>query len=203
MHYSVSSGRGSSSTSRDSYLPNSTEIRVLTIFRLPHNLWFFGKLLTFSATNPFLSSHDEITLLPWNARLFNKNRWLYEIVDFLEMVTSFENVNFSSIHYCCHWNRSVYLNHWSSSATISYGKSMFQRFQEAGHPVQMLKTQYRMHPEVRLNISVRLTREGIILLYSLLFGGSPLWVICFFIKKKFFALNRLEAFHQRNSMPTL
>lgn len=31
-----------------------------------------------------------------------------------------------------------------------YGKSMFKRFQKAGYPVQMLKTQYRMHPEVIL-----------------------------------------------------
>lgn len=28
--------------------------------------------------------------------------------------------------------------------------SMFERFQKAGYPVTMLKTQYRMHPEVRL-----------------------------------------------------
>lgn len=27
--------------------------------------------------------------------------------------------------------------------------SLFKRFQRAGYPVQMLKTQYRMHPEVR------------------------------------------------------
>ncbi|KAI3882740.1 hypothetical protein MKW92_002989 [Papaver armeniacum] len=30
-----------------------------------------------------------------------------------------------------------------------YGMSLFSRFQEAGYPVQMLKTQYRMHPQIR------------------------------------------------------
>ncbi|XP_078440958.1 P-loop containing nucleoside triphosphate hydrolases superfamily protein [Wolffia australiana] len=32
---------------------------------------------------------------------------------------------------------------------FGYGTSLFKRFQEAGYPVQMLKTQYRMHPEIR------------------------------------------------------
>ncbi|RZC44139.1 hypothetical protein C5167_037097 [Papaver somniferum] len=32
---------------------------------------------------------------------------------------------------------------------FGYGMSLFSRFQEAGYPVQMLKTQYRMHPEIR------------------------------------------------------
>lgn len=27
--------------------------------------------------------------------------------------------------------------------------SLFKRFQRAGYPVQMLKTQYRMHPQVQ------------------------------------------------------
>ncbi|KAH6772481.1 P-loop containing nucleoside triphosphate hydrolases superfamily protein [Perilla frutescens var. hirtella] len=30
-----------------------------------------------------------------------------------------------------------------------YGMSLFERFKEAGYPVQMLKTQYRMNPEIR------------------------------------------------------
>ncbi|XVE94014.1 hypothetical protein REPUB_Repub01dG0243700 [Reevesia pubescens] len=30
-----------------------------------------------------------------------------------------------------------------------YGTSLFKRFQRAGYPVKMLKTQYRMHPEIR------------------------------------------------------
>jgi senataxin len=30
-----------------------------------------------------------------------------------------------------------------------YGTSMFERLQKAGYPVKMLKTQYRMHPEIR------------------------------------------------------
>ncbi|XP_076960265.1 putative helicase MAGATAMA 3 [Bidens hawaiensis] len=30
-----------------------------------------------------------------------------------------------------------------------YSMSLFKRFQKAGYPVQMLKTQYRMHPEIR------------------------------------------------------
>ncbi|CAA0826618.1 Probable helicase MAGATAMA 3 [Striga hermonthica] len=30
-----------------------------------------------------------------------------------------------------------------------YGMSLFKRFQRAGYPVQMLKTQYRMNPEIR------------------------------------------------------
>ncbi|EFJ22659.1 hypothetical protein SELMODRAFT_30768, partial [Selaginella moellendorffii] len=30
-----------------------------------------------------------------------------------------------------------------------YGTSMFKRFQKAGYPVQMLNTQYRMHPQIR------------------------------------------------------
>ncbi|KAI3952624.1 hypothetical protein MKX01_013586 [Papaver californicum] len=32
---------------------------------------------------------------------------------------------------------------------FGYGMSLFSRFQEAGYPVQMLKTQYRMHPKIR------------------------------------------------------
>ncbi|KAI5661475.1 hypothetical protein M9H77_20798 [Catharanthus roseus] len=32
---------------------------------------------------------------------------------------------------------------------FGYGTSLFKRFQRAGYPVQMLKTQYRMHPEIR------------------------------------------------------
>lgn len=30
-----------------------------------------------------------------------------------------------------------------------YSMSLFKRFQQAGYPVQMLKTQYRMHPQIR------------------------------------------------------
>ncbi|KAL8528060.1 hypothetical protein ACS0TY_005759 [Phlomoides rotata] len=33
--------------------------------------------------------------------------------------------------------------------TCRYGMSLFKRFQRAGYPVQMLKTQYRMNPETR------------------------------------------------------
>lgn len=32
---------------------------------------------------------------------------------------------------------------------FGYNTSLFKRFQRAGYPVQMLKTQYRMHPEIR------------------------------------------------------
>ncbi|KAH9752050.1 putative helicase MAGATAMA 3 [Citrus sinensis] len=32
---------------------------------------------------------------------------------------------------------------------LGYGTSLFKRLQRAGYPVKMLKTQYRMHPEVR------------------------------------------------------
>ncbi|GLT77519.1 hypothetical protein SLA2020_490930, partial [Shorea laevis] len=32
---------------------------------------------------------------------------------------------------------------------FGYGMSLFKRFQRAGYPVNMLKTQYRMHPEIR------------------------------------------------------
>lgn len=32
---------------------------------------------------------------------------------------------------------------------FGYGTSLFKRFQKAGYPVHMLKTQYRMHPEIR------------------------------------------------------
>ncbi|XP_068659637.1 probable helicase MAGATAMA 3 isoform X2 [Aristolochia californica] len=32
---------------------------------------------------------------------------------------------------------------------FGYDMSLFKRFQKAGYPVQMLKTQYRMHPEIR------------------------------------------------------
>eukprot|EP00252_Welwitschia_mirabilis_P021527 TRINITY_DN5542_c0_g1_i1.p1 TRINITY_DN5542_c0_g1~~TRINITY_DN5542_c0_g1_i1.p1 ORF type:complete len:621 (+),score=147.92 TRINITY_DN5542_c0_g1_i1:2-1864(+) len=32
---------------------------------------------------------------------------------------------------------------------LGYGMSLFKRFQQAGCPVQMLKTQYRMHPQIR------------------------------------------------------
>ncbi|MCO5574144.1 hypothetical protein L7F22_027924 [Adiantum nelumboides] len=38
-----------------------------------------------------------------------------------------------------------------STVAIQHGYSMslFKRFQQAGYPVQMLKTQYRMHPQIR------------------------------------------------------
>ena len=29
-----------------------------------------------------------------------------------------------------------------------YGTSLFERLMQAGYPVKMLKTQYRMHPEI-------------------------------------------------------
>ncbi|GJT59551.1 probable helicase MAGATAMA 3 [Tanacetum coccineum] len=32
---------------------------------------------------------------------------------------------------------------------FGYSMSLFKRFQKAGYPIQMLKTQYRMHPEIR------------------------------------------------------
>ncbi|GMG98866.1 hypothetical protein Nepgr_000706 [Nepenthes gracilis] len=32
---------------------------------------------------------------------------------------------------------------------LGYGMSLFKRFQRAGYPVLMLRTQYRMHPEIR------------------------------------------------------
>lgn len=38
--------------------------------------------------------------------------------------------------------------------SIRYGTSLFKRFQEAGFPVQMLKIQYRMHPEVSFFLSL-------------------------------------------------
>ncbi|KAJ9548004.1 hypothetical protein OSB04_020547 [Centaurea solstitialis] len=37
----------------------------------------------------------------------------------------------------------------SVAEKLGYGMSLFERFQKAGYPVQMLKTQYRMHPEIR------------------------------------------------------
>ncbi|KAM7499180.1 hypothetical protein LguiA_023594 [Lonicera macranthoides] len=37
----------------------------------------------------------------------------------------------------------------SVAENYGYGMSLFKRFQQAGYPVQMLKTQYRMHPEIR------------------------------------------------------
>lgn len=37
-----------------------------------------------------------------------------------------------------------------------YGTSLFKRFQKAGYPVQMLKTQYRMHPEVFTSLTLNL-----------------------------------------------
>ncbi|KAJ3675167.1 hypothetical protein LUZ60_004209 [Juncus effusus] len=33
---------------------------------------------------------------------------------------------------------------------LGYGTSLFKRFQQAGFPVQMLNTQYRMHPEISI-----------------------------------------------------
>ncbi|KAJ0976868.1 hypothetical protein J5N97_012342 [Dioscorea zingiberensis] len=36
----------------------------------------------------------------------------------------------------------------STAERFGYGTSLFKRFQGAGFPVQMLKTQYRMHPEI-------------------------------------------------------
>eukprot|EP00898_Chlorokybus_atmophyticus_P000829 jgi/Chlat1/1747/Chrsp13S02159 len=38
----------------------------------------------------------------------------------------------------------------SRAVQLGYGTSMFKRFQQAGHPVHMLRTQYRMHPEIRV-----------------------------------------------------
>ncbi|XXG88664.1 hypothetical protein AAC387_Pa12g0854 [Persea americana] len=37
----------------------------------------------------------------------------------------------------------------STAEKFGYGMSLFKRFQRAGYPVQMLKTQYRMHPQIR------------------------------------------------------
>ncbi|KNA06822.1 hypothetical protein SOVF_177480 isoform B [Spinacia oleracea] len=37
----------------------------------------------------------------------------------------------------------------SVAKSRGYGMSLFKRFQKAGYPVVMLKTQYRMHPEIR------------------------------------------------------
>ncbi|XP_074381844.1 putative helicase MAGATAMA 3 [Apium graveolens] len=42
-----------------------------------------------------------------------------------------------------------------------YGMSLFKRFQEAGYPVQMLKTQYRMHPEIRSFPSKEFYKEAL------------------------------------------
>lgn len=36
----------------------------------------------------------------------------------------------------------------TGQSAVQYEKSLFQRFQEAGHPVTLLETQYRMHPEI-------------------------------------------------------
>ncbi|KAG1369817.1 hypothetical protein COCNU_15G001830 [Cocos nucifera] len=38
----------------------------------------------------------------------------------------------------------------STAERFGYGTSLFKRFQEAGFPVQMLKIQYRMHPEISI-----------------------------------------------------
>ncbi|GLJ40367.1 hypothetical protein SUGI_0830590 [Cryptomeria japonica] len=37
----------------------------------------------------------------------------------------------------------------SVAEKFGYGMSLFKRFQQAGYPVKMLKTQYRMHPQIR------------------------------------------------------
>ena len=37
----------------------------------------------------------------------------------------------------------------SKAEQFGYDMSLFKRFQLVGYPVQMLKTQYRMHPEIR------------------------------------------------------
>ncbi|KAK1384450.1 putative helicase MAGATAMA 3 [Heracleum sosnowskyi] len=44
---------------------------------------------------------------------------------------------------------------------FNYGMSLFKRFQEAGYPVQMLKTQYRMHPEIRSFPSKEFYKEAL------------------------------------------
>ncbi|KAK1402324.1 putative helicase MAGATAMA 3 [Heracleum sosnowskyi] len=44
---------------------------------------------------------------------------------------------------------------------LKYGMSLFKRFQEAGYPVQMLKTQYRMHPEIRSFPSKEFYKEAL------------------------------------------
>ncbi|KAI9103657.1 hypothetical protein K1719_023280 [Acacia pycnantha] len=36
-----------------------------------------------------------------------------------------------------------------TAKNYGYGKSLFERLMEGGYPVKMLKTQYRMHPEIR------------------------------------------------------
>jgi senataxin len=36
----------------------------------------------------------------------------------------------------------------TEAVAYGYGKSLFRRFQKAGYPVNLLNTQYRMHPEV-------------------------------------------------------
>ncbi|KAH8968926.1 hypothetical protein BDL97_02G009000 [Sphagnum fallax] len=37
----------------------------------------------------------------------------------------------------------------TEAVAYGYGKSLFRRFQKAGYPVNLLNTQYRMHPEIR------------------------------------------------------
>ncbi|XP_073285730.1 probable helicase MAGATAMA 3 [Primulina huaijiensis] len=44
---------------------------------------------------------------------------------------------------------------------FGYGMSLFKRFQRAGYPVQMLKTQYRMHPEIRSFPSREFYNDGL------------------------------------------
>ncbi|KAL8114930.1 hypothetical protein AgCh_021673 [Apium graveolens] len=44
---------------------------------------------------------------------------------------------------------------------FKYGMSLFKSLQEAGYPVQMLKTQYRMHPEIRSFPSKEFYKEAL------------------------------------------
>lgn len=55
-----------------------------------------------------------------------------------------------------------------------YGTSLFKRFQRAGYPVIMLKTQYRMHPEVRSDLYNRSSKRWIVKLIIL---GSTFYPI--------------------------
>lgn len=61
----------------------------------------------------------------------------------------------------------------------SYDTSLFKRLQKSGYPVQMLKTQYRMHPQVRkLDMSLRsLWLSCLNLLVEGFFTVYPSWFV--------------------------
>ncbi|XP_020583755.1 probable helicase MAGATAMA 3 [Phalaenopsis equestris] len=89
--------------------------------------------------------------------LFSRTKDIFDVVIIDEAAQAVEPATLISL---AHGSRQVFLvgDPVQLPATVisptaerfGYGTSLFKRFQEAGFPVHLLKTQYRMHPEISI-----------------------------------------------------